>query len=85
MRVVGIVAPLPHWGPVPGKIIFLSSPRGQIGPGNVCRVPLAAVRHWRARQTSASRLCRDCRRFLWVAGPWCQYSGQIRFIEKRGV
>ena len=27
----------------------------------------------------------DCRRVLWVPGPRGQYSGKIRFIEKRGV
>ena len=27
----------------------------------------------------------DCRRFLWVPGPWGQYSGKIRLIEKPEV
>ena len=27
----------------------------------------------------------DCKRVLWVPGPWGQYSGKICFIEKRGV
>ena len=48
-------------------------------------VPLAAVRHGRARQTSESGPCGDCRRGLWVPGPRGQYSGKIRFNEKRGV
>ena len=26
-----------------------------------------------------------CRRVLWEPGPWGQYSGKIRFMEKRGV
>ena len=43
-------------------------------------MPLAAVRHGRARQTSESGPYGDCRRVLWV-----QYSGKTRFIEKRGV
>ena len=51
----------------------------------MCRVPLAAVRHGRARQTSESGPVGDCRRVLWVPGPWGQCSGKIRFIEKRGV
>ena len=56
-----------------------------MGPGDVCRVPLAAVRHGRARQTSESGPCGDCRRVLWLPGPRGQYSGNIRFIEKHGV
>ena len=58
---------------------------GEMGPEDVCRVPLAAVRHGRARQTSESGPCGDCRRVLWVPGPRGQYSGKIRYIEKRGV
>ena len=54
-------------------------------PGYVYRVPLAAVRHGRARQTSESGPCGDCRRVLWVPGPRGQYSGKIRFIKKYGV
>ena len=56
-----------------------------MGPGDVCRLPLAAVRHGRARQTSESGPCGHCRRVLWVPDPWSQYSGKIRFIEKHGV
>ena len=85
MRVVGIVAPfIPLGAGTQGKFV-LSSPRGEIGPGDVCQVPLAAIRHGRAEQTSESGLCGDCRRGLWVPDPWCQYSGKIRFIEKHGV
>ena len=85
VRVVGIVAPfIPLGAGTQGKFV-LSSPRGEIGPGDVCRVPLAAIRHGRAEQTSESELCGDCRRGLWVPDPWCQYSGKIRFIEKHGV
>ena len=84
VRVVGIVAPFAPLGAgTQGKFV-LSSPRGEVGQG-VCRVPLAAVRHGRARQTSESGPCGDCRRGLWVPGPRGQYSGKIRFIEKRGV
>ena len=48
-------------------------------------MPLAAVRHGRARQTSESGPCGDCRRVQWVPGPQGQYLGKIRFIEKHGV
>ena len=85
MRVVGIVAPIaPLEAGTRGKFV-LSSPRGEMGPEDVCRVPLAAVRHGGARQTSESGPCGDCRGVLWVPGPRGQYSGKIRFIEKRGV
>ena len=62
---------------VPGENSFYRSPRGEIGPEDVCRVPLAAVRHGRARQTSESGLCGDCRGVLWVPGPRGQYSGKF--------
>ena len=85
MRVVDIVAPFAPLGAgTRGKFVS-SSPRGEVGQGDVCRVPLAAVRHGRARQTSESGPCGDCRRGLWVPGLRGQYSGKIRFIEKRGV
>ena len=44
MLAVGIVAPLLHWGAVPRENCFIE-PRGGMGPGDVCPVPLAAVRH----------------------------------------
>ena len=70
MRVVGIVAPFAPMGAgTRGKFVLsspvLSSPRGEMGPGDARRVPLAAVRHGRARQTSESGPCGDCRRVLW--------------------
>ena len=85
MRVVGIVAPFAPMGVGTRGKFVLSSPRGEMGPGDARRVPLAAVRHGRARQTSESGPCGDCRRVLWEPGPWGQYSGKIRFIEKYGV
>ena len=85
MRVVDIVAPFAPLGAGTRGKFVLSSPRGEVGQGDVCRVPLAAVRHGRARQTSESGPCGDCRRGLWVPGLRGQYSGKIRFIEKRGV
>ena len=61
MRVVGIVAPFaPMVAGTRGKFV-LSSPMGEMGPENVRRVPLAAVRHGRARQTSESGPVGDCR------------------------
>ena len=74
----------PTGGRCPGKFV-LSSPREKMGTGDLCRVPPAAVRHGRARQTSGTGPCGDCRRVLWVPGPRGQYWGKIRFIEKPGV
>ena len=85
VRVVGIVAPFAPMGAGTRGKFVLSSPRGEMGPGDARRVPLAAVRHGRARQTSESGPCGDCRRVLWEPGPRGQYSGKIRFIEKYGV
>ena len=65
MRVVGIVAPFaPPLGAGPRGNFVLSSPSGEIGSGDECRVPLVAVRHGKAGQTSESGLCGDCRRVL---------------------
>ena len=85
VRVLGIVAPFKPMGVGTRGKFVLSSPRGEMGPGDAHRVPLAAVRHGRARQTSESGPCGDCRRVLWEPGPWGQYSGKIRFIKKYGV
>ena len=82
MRVVGSVAPFTTLGSVPGENSFYRGPRLGNGHSNLCRVPLAVVRHASARQTSGTRPCVDCRRVLWVPGPQGQYSGEIRFIEK---
>ena len=50
MRVVGIVARFSPLGAgTRGKFVLLSS-REKMGTGDMCRVPLAAVRHGRARQ-----------------------------------
>ena len=56
---------------------------GEISQENVCRVPLAAIRHVRARQTSETGPCGDCRRVLWVPGLWGQYSG--KFVLSRDL
>ena len=85
MRVVGIVAPFAPLRAGTREKFVLSSPRGKMGPEYVCRVPLAAVRNRRARQTSESGPYGDCRGVLGVPGPWGQYLGKMRFIEKHGV
>ena len=49
VRVVNIVAPFAKLGiGTRGKFVFIE-PRGEMGTGDLCRVPLAAVRHGRAR------------------------------------
>ena len=85
VRVVGIVAPFAPMGASTRGKFVLSSPRGEMGTWDLSRVPLAAVRHGRARQSSGTGPCGYCRRVLWVPGPAGQYSGKIRFIEKPGV
>ena len=45
----------------------------------------AAVHQRRARQSSGTGPCGDCRRVLWVPGPRSQYWRKIRFIEKPGI
>ena len=85
MRVVGIVVTFAPIGAGTRGNFVLSSRRGEMGPGDVCRVPLAAVRYRRARQTSESGPVGDCRRVLWVPAPRGQYSGKIRFIDKSWV
>ena len=47
--------------------------------GDVCQVPLAAVRHGRRRH------CRIVEGSFGYPGSRGQYSGKFRFIEKRGV
>ena len=66
VQVVGFVAPFALLGTGSRGKFVLSSPRGEMGTGDVCREPLAAVRHGRARQTSEPGPCEDCRRVLWV-------------------
>ena len=57
-----------------------------MGPGDVCRVPLAVVRHGRARQSSGTGPCGDCRvLYLWVPGLQVSIRGEICFSEKPGV
>ena len=72
VRVVGIVVHFALLGAgIDGKFV-LSFPSRKMGPGDLCRVPIAAVRYGRARQTSESGPCGDCRRVQWVPGPWFQ-------------
>ena len=85
VRVVGIIAPFAPMGAGTRGKFVLSSRRGEMGPGDVCRVPLAAVCHRRERQTSESGPYGDCRRVLRVPGQRGQYSGKIRFIDKHWI
>ena len=48
-------------------------------------MPQAAVRYGRTRQISETGQCGDCIWVRSVPGPWGQYLGKIRFIEKPGV
>ena len=50
---------------------------------NEVLTPPAAVRHGRARPSSRTGLCGDCRMVLWVAGPLGQYSG--KFVLSRNL
>ena len=81
---VGIVAPLSHWGWVRGKNSFYRAPGG-VGPGDVYRVPPAAVRHGRATQISGTGPYGNYRKILWVTGPRGQHSEKSRFIENPGI
>ena len=56
-----------------------------MGTGDLCRVPQAAARDGKSRQTSGTGPCGDCRRVLYVPDPRGQYSGEIRFNEPQGV
>ena len=86
VRVVGIAAPFVPMGGQYSGIICLSSPRGYMGTGDLCRVlHPPAVRHGRARQSSGTGPCGDCRKIPCVPGPRGQCSGKIRFIEKPRV
>ena len=79
-RVLWVTGPA---GQYSGKMRVIEKPGVEDEGGR--RVPLAAVRHGRARRSSGTRPCGYCRRVLWVPGPAGQYSGKIRFIEKPGV
>ena len=52
--------------------------------GDLCRVPPAVVRHVRARQSSGTGPCGDCRKLLWVPGPRGQYSGKFVLSRNPG-
>ena len=62
VRAVGIVSPFATRGVGTRKKIVLSSPRRQMGIGDLCRLPQAAVCHERARQSSGTGPCGDFRR-----------------------
>ena len=54
-----------------------------MGTGDLCRLPLAAVRHGRVRQTSGTVPCGDCRMVLWVPGPRARIRG--KFVLSRNL
>ena len=69
VRVVDIVAAFaPRVFSIRRKFV-LSSPRGQMGTGDLYQVPTAAVHHGRVRQSSGTGPCGYCRRVLWVPRP----------------
>ena len=81
VRIVGMVdpfAPRGGGGLYLGEIRFIEPQEVNV----LCRVPQAAVRHGRARQSSWTGPCGDCRRVPWIPGPRGQYSGINSFIEK---
>ena len=84
VRVVDIVSPCPTGDGYPGKIHFIE-PKGGMVHWDMCLVPQTAVRQERARQSSGTAPCGDCRKVLWVPGARSQISGKLRFIEKPGV
>ena len=57
---------------------------GEMDPGDVFLVPLAAVRHERARQISESGPCWECKKGPVGTGPVGSVFGEMHFIEKRG-
>ena len=71
-----LLFPLPHVGLLRKKNI-VSCPRGEMGTEGMCRMPPAAARHGRARHSSGTGPCGDCRRVLCFPGPCGQYSGKI--------
>ena len=56
-----------------------------MGTGELFQMPLAAVRHGNARKSSGTGTCWIVEVSSGVPGPWGQYSGKIRFIDKPGV
>ena len=84
VRVVGIVAPFAPRGSVFRENSSYRAPGG-ISTGDPYRVPPAAVRHRRARQSSGTGPCGDCRKIPCVPGPCDKCSGKICFIEKPRV
>ena len=82
----GYCCPLcPSGGSVPKENSFYR-PQGWKWAQLICVVvPLAEVHHGRARQTSGTRPCGNCKRVLWVPGSWGQYLEKIRLIERHGL
>ena len=83
-QVVGIIAPLPHFGGVniQGKFDLLTS-RVKMGTWDLCRVPPGAVRHGRTRRSSGTGPCGYWRSVLWIPGTRGLYSFET--FETRGT
>ena len=62
VRAVGIVPVFATRGVGTRETFVLSSPSGQMGIEDLCRVPHSAVCNERARQSSGTGPCGDCRR-----------------------
>ena len=69
-----LLPPLPHGESVFGGNSFYRAAGTPI-----------SVRQGRARQTSGTGPCWDCRRISWVLGPRGQYSGKIRLLSSKRV
>ena len=83
VRAVGIGSPFATRGVGTREKFVLWSPRGQMGIGDLFRVPQAAVWHERARQSSETGPCGDCRRSCW----YCTRAVRIRakFVLSRNL
>ena len=66
--------PLCPTGVCNGEIRFIGS-QGEMGPGDLCRVPSAAVRHGKTRQRSGTGPCAEGRRVLFGK---CSFYREIR-------
>ena len=60
-------------------------PQKVLGTGDLCRVPPASIRHGRARQSSGTGPCGDCRKVLRVPGLRGHCSGKSFYRETRGT
>ena len=76
-----ILISLPHRGSIFGENSFYRAPGCKLAQKTCGGCPKQCKRLRRAKQSSGTVPCGDCRRGLCVSDPWGQYSGKIRFIE----